>query len=187
MRTDRAEEVAARAVGRERGDRRAARRAQHARELRGRHRVARREHAPNEESTTSNESSSNGSASTSPSTQPTATPAAAARARAAGKCSGVRSTPVTRPPASAAGIGDVAGAARDVEHGGAGPDADALHEPLADLGHERRERRVVAGRPHRALGLLVVRQRIDHGASARGSRARAFACPGHLARAGAMA
>ena len=59
---------------------------------------------PKEESTTSKLSSSNGSASTSPSTQSTATPAALARDRAAGKCSGVRSTPVTRPPARAAGI-----------------------------------------------------------------------------------
>ena len=59
---------------------------------------------PNEETTRSKLSSSNGSASTSPSTHSTSTPVAAARARAAGKCSGVRSTPVTRPPASAAGI-----------------------------------------------------------------------------------
>ena len=119
-------------------------------------------------------SSSNGSASTSPSTQSTSTPAAAARARAAGKCSGVRSTPVTRPPASAAGIATLPVPHAASSDGGARPDAGAVDEALADLGDERRERGVIAGRPHGALVLLVVRQCIDHDSDARRSRAPAL-------------
>jgi hypothetical protein len=57
---------------------------------------------PKVEITTSKLASANGRASASPSTSSISTPASAARTRAAANSSGVRSTPVTFAPASAA-------------------------------------------------------------------------------------